>query len=402
MSQKQQTSLHRVHDCGDSQMPTQALSLARLATSLRGCVASVAISIPLLLVACGGDVVTEVTEVHETGMKLVEKGDELPKCTTENEGAMIYALDSAAAYACINREWVSFNGKDGADGKDGRDGKDGEDGAKGDKGDQGEKGAKGDTGEKGAQGDQGKQGEKGDAGDKGDSGIGCSLTDNGDGTVSVVCGDSTTTINKAVCGTTPYDLAKQFCDARDGKTYKYVTIGTQTWMAENLNYETAKSRCYNNSAEYCAKYGRYYTWADAMDSAAVFSGNAKGCGMRVECTVKTPARGICPAGWHVPDTTEWISLYKAVGGSAYALQAKGFEEWPDATDEFGFSALPAGFFSKGDFFTVSRDVFPAVCFWSAIDDGGAYAHNWGIGLDAVGLDMCGHKDGGYSVRCIKD
>ena len=132
MSQKQQTSLHRVHNAAT-------------------------ITIPLfLLAACGGDVVTEVTEVHETGMKLVEKGDELPKCTTENEGAMIYALDSAAAYACINREWVSFNGKDGADGKDGRDGKDGEDGAKGekgDKGDQGEKGAKGDTGEKGAQGD---------------------------------------------------------------------------------------------------------------------------------------------------------------------------------------------------------------------------------------------------------
>ena len=103
-----------------------------------------AASVAFLFVACG-DEVTEVTEVHETGMKLVEKGDELPKCTTENEGAMIYVLDSAAAYACINREWVSFNGKDGADGKDGRDGKDGEDGAKGDKGDQGEKGAKGDT-----------------------------------------------------------------------------------------------------------------------------------------------------------------------------------------------------------------------------------------------------------------
>ena len=389
MSQKQQTSLHRVHNAA-------------------------AITIPLfLLVACGGDVVTEVTEVHETGMKLVEKGDELPKCTTENEGAMIYALDSAAAYACINREWVSFNGKDGADGKDGRDGKDGEDGAKGDKGDQGEKGDKGDkgdAGEKGAQGDQGKQGEKGDAGDKGDSGIGCSLTDNDDGTVSVVCGDSTTTINKAVCGTTPYDPAKQFCDARDGKTYKYVTIGSQTWMAENLNYayllptETldSSSWCYDNDPVNCTKYGRLYTWSAAMDSAAVFSANAKGCGNGLECSIKTPARGICPAGWHVPDTTEWWTLYSAVGRSAYALQAKGFEEWPDATDEFGFSALPAGFYSDGDFFTVSRDVFAAVCFWSAIESSARRAHNWGLSLDVMGLDMCDFKDDGYTVRCVKD
>ena len=369
----------------------------------------------VFLAACSGDV-TEVTEVHETGMKLVEKGDELPKCTTENEGAMVYALDSAAAYACINREWVSLNGKDG------------EKGDKGDKGDPGEKGDKGDAGEKGAPGDSGVAGtsctveqlpdssgfkvlcggdsvgvvRNGEKGDKGEEGTGCSLKDNGDGTVSVICGDSTTTINKAICGTTPYDPAKQFCDARDGKTYKYVTIGTQTWMAENLNYETDSSRCYNNSTKYCAKYGRYYTWADVMDSAAVFSANAKGCGNGLECSIKTPARGICPAGWHVPDTTEWWTLYSAVGRSAYALQAKGFEEWPDATDEFGFSAFPAGFYSDGDFFTVGRDVFPAVCFWSAIDDGGAYAHNWGIGLDVVGLDMCGHKDDGYSVRCIKD
>ena len=79
-----------------------------------------------LLVACG-DEVTEVTEVHETGMKIVEEGEKLPECTTENEGTMVYALDSAAAYACVNREWTSFNGKDGADGKDGRDGSAGSD-----------------------------------------------------------------------------------------------------------------------------------------------------------------------------------------------------------------------------------------------------------------------------------
>lgn len=131
-------------------------------------------------------------------MKIVEEGEKLPECTTENEGTMVYALDSAASYACINRKWTSFNGKDGADGKDGRDGKDGEDGAKGDKGDQGVKG------DKGEDGNDGKDGQDG----------------------------------KSIEGAENF-----FIDARDKQIYKKVTIGTQTWMAENLNFETDGSRC---------------------------------------------------------------------------------------------------------------------------------------------------------------
>lgn len=379
MFQKQQTSLHRVHNAA-------------------------AITIPLfLLAACGGDVVTEVTEVHETGMKLVEKGDELPKCTTENEGAMIYALDSAAAYACINREWVSFNGKDGADGKDGRDGKDGEDGAKGDKGDQGEKGDKGDAGEKGAQGDSGEAGASCTVEQLPDS-SGYKVLCGGD-SVGVVLngekgdkGDQGEQGSKGEDGKSVEGAENFFIDARDKQIYRKVTIGTQTWMAENLNFETADCHCYKDSAKYCAKYGRYYTWADAMDSAAFFSDNAKGCGDGKTCTVKTPARGICPEGWHIPDSTEWNTLYSAMGESGYAMQAKGFEEWPNATDAYGFSAFPAGHYS-GNFYNVGFSAF----FWSASESNSGSAYHWYLFASIASLSNDhGYKDDGIAVRCVKD
>lgn len=354
-----------------------------------------------LLVACG-DEVTEVTEVHETGMKIVEEGEKLPECTTENEGTMVYALDSAASYACINRKWTSFNGKDGADGKDGRDGKDGEDGAKGDKGDQGVKGDKGESGEKGDTGEAGtsctmeslpdssgfkvicggdsvgvvQNGEKGEQGDKGEDG-----NDGKDGQDG-----------KSVEGAENF-----FIDARDKQIYKKVTIGTQTWMAENLNYETANSLCYMDS---CAKYGRYYTWADAMDSAAVFSDNAKGCGYDVECTIKTPARGICPEGWHIPTGDEWRALYSVMGESPYAMQAKGFDGWPDATDAYGFSALPAGGYMRSAFY----DVGGYARFWGATEFteyDNFTADYWYLRADGATCGLAG-EDFALSVRCIKD
>ena len=339
-----------------------------------------------LLVACSGDV-TEITEVNETGMKIIEKGEKLPSCTTENEGTMVYALDSAAAYLCVNRDWTSFNGKDGTDGKDGVDGKDGADGEKGEKGDQGKKGDKG---------DQGEPGEKGDAGEDGTSCTVEQLPDSsgfkvlcGGDSVGVVLngekGDKGDKGDQGEDGKSVEGAENYFIDARDKQIYRKVTIGTQTWMAENLNYETDSSHCYKDS---CAKYGRNYTWADVMDSAAVFSDDAKGCGDGKTCTVKTPARGICPEGWHIPTYDEWYVLFVTTGRSPYALQAKGFEEWPDATDAYGFSAIPVPVYSERFFWMATEsDVSFARC-WILLADR-SYPHR---------ID----KFLGFSVRCIKD
>ena len=395
---------------------------------------SIAATAAVLLSACSGDV-TEVTEINEVGMKVIEKGEALPSCSSDNEGAMVYAVDSAAAYFCVNRKWTSMKGEkgdQGEPGKDGKQGKQGEQGDKGDKGDpgeQGEQGEKGDQGEKGEdgssctaellsdssgykvvcngdsigvvlngadgekgdKGDQGEQGNKGDAGPKGDTGVGCSLLDDGNGSVKVTCGEgksaTTTTLYKAVCGNVPYDpetIAPLYCDngsfymkdSRDNQIYRVVIIGSQTWMAENLNYAylqpteelDSSSFCYDNLPENCEKYGRLYLWSAVMDSAGIFSDEGIGCGCRKMCKSESK-RGVCPDGWHVASLGEFLTLFATVGDNLPS-KLKSRDIWPDNsnTDDYGFSILPAGsgktysnisFSSLGTYFT----------FWTSSSDG---------------------------------
>lgn len=156
-----------------------------------------------------------------------------------------------------------------------------------------------------------------------------------------------------------YDAtANTLTDLRDGKTYKTVTIGTQTWMAENLNYaytsvpykydskygsytSDSTSWCYDDDPSNCDKYGRLYTWAASMDSIGTWSTNGIGCGYGSTCSPTYPVRGICPTGWHLPDTTEWRTLLTAVGGSFQAAKmlksTSGWDAAGKATDAYGYN-----------------------------------------------------------------
>lgn len=213
-------------------------------------------------------------------------------------------------------------------------------------------------------------------------------------------------------------------DSRDGQTYKTVTIGTQAWMAENLNYAPDStgyigldkpSWCYANNADSCAKYGRLYTWAAAMDSVGAFSETAKGCGDQVACSSissTTLVRGVCPSGWHLPNSSEWGVLLEFVatssnGGAYYDAGAalKAVDSWIDNAngfDAYGFSILPAGLNQgKINFENVGKYAY----FWSASEN--VNDSEEGVFVAFVNEDDNAYidvifKDRAFSVRCLKD
>ena len=193
-------------------------------------------------------------------------------------------------------------------------------------------------------------------------------------------------------------------DSRDGQTYKTVSIGAQTWMAENLNFKTDSSFCYNNEETYCTKYGRLYRWAAAMDSAGTWSANGKGCGDAKRCTPTYPVRGVCPTGWHLPTKAEFETLFTAVGGSSTAgkmlKSTSGWNSGGNGTDNYSFSALPAGdrYDNEGYDFEGS-----SAFIWSSTEYGsyGAYCMDLDYDYDDAYLGY-GSKHSWFSVRCLKD
>ena len=352
------------------------------------------------LVGCGDENTTEITQV--VGMQVLEKGEALPKCTADNEGAMVYSVDSAEAYYCVNKKWKSMDGN-GGDGKNGEDGEPGSAGADGKDGKDGKDGAAGANGKDGSSctakalkngkgykivcgGDSVGvvlNGEKGDPGVKGDSGVAgtsCSAEEDSAG-VKITCTDGKTyTLSNGADGKDGRNFEEGWMvDHRDYHIYKIATIGTQTWMAENLNYETdSGSYCYNDSAVYCEKYGRLYTWDTAKD--------------------------VCPEGWHLPDTTEWKVLFDAVLGKKTAgTMLKSTEGWKNngnGSDTYSFSALPAGYRDNdGDCNVEGYSTY----FWSSTEDASDGAFNMYLndGNDDAYLSDY-FKNFGFSVRCVKD
>jgi len=214
-----------------------------------------------------------------------------------------------------------------------------------------------------------------------------------------------------------YDsVAKTLTDLRDSQVYRTVTIGTQTWMAENLNYAyneptsslDSSSFCYSNSADSCAKYGRLYLWSAAMDSAGVFSSAGEVCDDGNSGTLGTPmtmVRGVCPAGWHLPSDNEWNTLLTAVGGVGVAGRLlRATSDWDGSVkgvDSFGFSLLPAG---EYDIFMDYFDhIHTKAHLWSSSEYRSYYAFEMYFSYhdESAGL-FAQNKYRAQSVRCLLD
>ncbi|MBR2197293.1 MAG: hypothetical protein IJ909_02405 [Fibrobacter sp.] len=139
-------------------------------------------------------------------------------------------------------------------------------------------------------------------------------------------------------------------DSRDGQTYKTVTIGTQTWMAENLNYKMDGTICPSDSyckTHTCHKYYGYlnyeYDHCSPLPDTTIWPD--AGCYYR-----SNSALSACPSGWHLPSLDEWKILFEAVGGTDVAAKmlkaSSGFcgddGRNSNGTDAYGFNALPTG------------------------------------------------------------
>ena len=223
-------------------------------------------------------------------------------------------------------------------------------------------------------------------------------------------------------------------DTRDNTVYSIVGIGTQCWMAQNLNYGTyvavhaspqlaGEKFCQNLSGanDATCPMGGLYEWANMMNGSAGCNGDAT-C---PPCT--TPVKGLCPTGWHIPSHYEWTLLEKNVGSNpdAFPYDITTHGVWlgtneggnmkatpicgtlpcwlsPNigATNTSGFTALPGGDSWTGSFNAAGGYGY----WWSATESGASAWHRFlGYQEGEEGVYRRTHsKEYGYSIRCVKD
>jgi uncharacterized protein (TIGR02145 family) len=201
--------------------------------------------------------------------------------------------------------------------------------------------------------------------------------------------------------TSVWECGCSLLDIRDMESYNTVQIGTQCWLAENMNIGSYlpgsfnqvnngsfEKYCYANQISNCEEFGGLYQWNEMM-----------------QYTSNPGAQGICPMGWHIPDNGEWLSLINFLGGTAVAggkLKESGTVHWAppneDATNESGFTAFAGGERTTGGF----TNMFEHGYFWSSTGSGSA-AFYWLLNYYNGATDSYNIlKLYGHSVRCVMD
>lgn len=208
-------------------------------------------------------------------------------------------------------------------------------------------------------------------------------------------------------------------DSRDGQVYKTVTIGTQTWMAQNLNYSPFtvfynqtdivqhNNWCGGKHVQKrkhgdCATFGKLYTYAAAFDSAG-------------QVQNPNPKQGICPDGWHIPDKQEWdiLALAASIDGSTDGTSGYGYRYAPrnlyadslmwnsisrrakytPFENLFGFNALPSGAIWSGVYDSTMA------MYWASDDN---ITEMNSLHVAVFSLNRTSKQMYSLAIRCIKD
>lgn len=191
-------------------------------------------------------------------------------------------------------------------------------------------------------------------------------------------------------GATPIEFTDfgTYTDTRDDKVYRTTKIGEDTWMADNMNYIDTTSLlkkgsvCYDSTDSNCTTYGRLYTW-----NAATLGGTEQ---------------GVCPSGWHVSTRTDWDNLEKAVNNTAkIGTLLKATRLWKEIAypkNEFGFTAIPAGYYD-GKFAGLGT----SAQFWTStiVSDSSAFYYSIS-NANTVLEKFAKSKTVARSVRCVKN
>jgi len=170
-------------------------------------------------------------------------------------------------------------------------------------------------------------------------------------------------------------------DDRDGQEYRSILIGDQWWMADNLNYNSENSYCYNDDEANGERYGRLYNWDAAMIA--------------------------CPNGWHLPTKEEMETLISTLGGEDVAGgKLKDYESnaWfspnTGASNISGFFAMPAGRRYDHGLYT-GLGYYSQ--FYSSTENNSVEAYNLMLGYDyEIAFVYNYKKKYAISVRCVKD
>ncbi|MBP6977713.1 MAG: proprotein convertase P-domain-containing protein, partial [Lentimicrobiaceae bacterium] len=232
-------------------------------------------------------------------------------------------------------------------------------------------------------------------------------------TITTVCGYTFDNVTIVFAPTEPFSCGGLLEDCRDGKEYATVQIGTQCWMAENLNIGTMvlnnddgqlqtdngvfEKYCYDDDPANCETYGGLYEWREAM-----------------QYSEEEGSQGICPYGWYLPSDNEWTVLRELLGGEEIAggkmksvgtlEEGTGLWHAPNtaATNESGFTALPSGYrdFSFGGYFAYLGN---SCDFWTSTQSNVHLAFYYTLYYTSGALEReTLSKFAGFGIRCVQN